>query len=308
MFLFIIGLIIGVVAICGLGVGVFGDSDYKVGGLATMVIAGIIAFACIFGSMVATVGTSDVGIETAFGKTITDLPPGFHLTAPWANVTNWDGSVQSVTYGRNTDQSKPDHCLLVRIGGQQSACLALTFTYRVRDGAADALFKAYRGSQSAMNSLLVVRTVDTDLNTLLETFSPIQAMATGNSGAAALSPYAAKVISDIQSQIGTDIIPLSLSLPYVVYDPSTTARLNAFQTQIADTLIAVEAEKTAIAQAAAIKTLQSQLGASSAAVVADQCIINVMTPLAKAGISPAGIGCWPGGAGSSTVVIPKVAG
>lgn len=258
---------------------------------------GFIGVLLLIFNVFVTVGTSDVGVETAFGKTVGDLSPGIHLKAPWVAVTGWDGSVQTITYPRGKG------CLLVRIGGQQSACLTLTFTYQVQPGASDRLFKAYRGNQNRMQDVLVARTLDSDLNKTLELFSPIEAMAAGNTRGAALSPYAAQTLTLMRSQIGSDIKVGSLFIPYAAYDPATQARLNAFQTQVADTLIAQQAIKTAQAQ----RTANQDLAASVANpnVIAQQCVTNVLVPLVKAGLNPQGVNCFAGSGGSATVVVPR---
>jgi hypothetical protein len=309
----VIFLIIGVV---GIGAAIL-SKDARVLGVIVGGVATLAAVATLFFGSLATVGTSDVGVESSFGHLTGDLAPGPHLVAPWVSVTNWDDSVQVVTYGRDQDQSKPDHCLLVRIGGGQSACLTLTFAYHVRPSAADDLYRAYRGNQARMNSFLVVRTLDSALNTRLETFSPIEALAASSKGgaptatntkaegAAALSPYARLVENDLKHLIGSDIVVQahSLVIPYVTFDPQTQARLNRYQGSIADYFTAVENEKTAQAQAAANKTLQASVSGDPD-VVAYYCMTHIAAEMVQNGQNPAGFNCWAGSGGSS-VVVPK---
>jgi regulator of protease activity HflC (stomatin/prohibitin superfamily) len=284
---------LALVCLGGIGYAVFGKENRGIGA-AVAAVAAVLAAIVILSASVATIGTSDVGVETAYGKTVGDLPPGLHLVAPWVGVTTWDGSVQTITYDRR-------NCLEVRIGGQQSACLAITFQYKVRDGAADGLFRLYR-TQANMNDKLVVRELDQAVNERLASFSPIEALAAGNQNGTSLVPYAQQVAGQMRSDIGTDIQVLSVFIPYASYDESTTSRLNAYQTQVADTLIAQQAEKTALAQRAANNDLASSV--SNANVIAQECVTNVLVPVVKAGGNPAGINCWPGSSAGSTVVIP----
>lgn len=270
-------------------------------------IAGVFGFAFVltaFFGTITSVGPSDVGVETSFGQTVGDLGPGLHFVWPWVGVTNWDHSVKIVSYGRDTDQSHPNHCLLVKIGGQQSACITLTFAYQVKPQASDALFKAYRGDQDRMHDYLVVRTLDNDINRRLEIFSPITAAVAGNAQAEALSPYARTIENDLRHLIGNSIsIPKqALVIPYVSYDGGTQDRLNQIQTAKADTVIANQQKLTALAQAAAYKTLQHQLGSGGTNVIAAQCVNQVMEPMIKRGQNPAGVQCWPGGSGSQGVI------
>lgn len=293
----IVVILFGIVGLCATGYAVWASGKPDESPLLGVAIAAgcaVLAGAILFFASVVTVGTSDVGIETAFGRTVGDLPPGFHLKAPWDSVTTWDGSVQTIDYPRGAG------CLQVRIGNQQSACVALTFQYQVRDGAADQLFRKYR-TQSVMTQRLVVTSLDQTVNNVLETYSPIEAAATGNTGAAALSPYAARVVDIMRQQIGSLVNVEKLFIPYATYDPQTTARLNALQTQRADTLIAQEAVKTAEQQKLANDKLAQSV--ANANVIANNCVNNVLIPIVKAGGTPSGISCWPG-SGGSTVVVP----
>jgi regulator of protease activity HflC (stomatin/prohibitin superfamily) len=307
--------IVVILVLLAIGGVIFGVVTRQWGGWAVAGGAGLLAIIVLFFSSFASVGTSDVGVETAFGKTVGDLSPGPHLKPPWDNVTAWDDSVQVVSYGRDQNQNKPDHCLLVRIGGGQSACLTLTFAYQVKPSASDALFKAYRGNQARMNDYLIVRTLDSDLNSRLETYSPIEALAKVGTGpgaaaksqaAAALSPIARLVETDLGHLIGGDIIvrPHALVIPYVAFDPQTQARLNRYQASIADTFIAAQNIQTASKQAAAAKILHSQIS-NDPNVVAYFCMANIAEAMVKQNMNPAGFNCWQGGGGGSTVVVPK---
>lgn len=290
-----------------------GSSQYSaIPGLIIGTVAWALAALVLIFASVATVGTSDVGVETAFGKTVGDLSPGFHLKPPWVSVTGWDDSVQIVSYGRDQNQTHPDHCLLVRIGGGQSACLTLTFAYQVKPSASDALFKAYRGDQARMHDYLIVRTLDSDLNSRLESYSPIEALATCSQhgktckNAAALSPVARLVETDLMHLIGGDVTikPHALVIPYVAYDSQTQGRLNRYQASIADTFIAGQNVITAGKQALAAKELHAQIS-NDPTVVAYTCMTNIAEQMVKQGMNPAGFSCWPGSGGGSTVVVPK---
>lgn len=288
----IFAAILFLIAIAGILYAIF-STESRIYGAIAGVTAGIVGILTLLFASVQTVGTSDVGVETAYGKTVGDLPPGLHMIPPWVNVTTWDGSVQTISYGR-------DNCLQVRIGGQQSACITLTFQYQVLPRSADSLFKQYRTQQN-MNDKLVLRSLDQAVNEQLATFSPIEAVAGGNPNGASLVPFAKLVAAQVNSEIGNDIKVGAVFMPYATYDPSTTGRLNALQTQVADTLIAQQAVKTSQAQKQANDTLAQSV--TNANVIAQQCVTNVLVPLTKAGINPAGISCWPG-SGGSTVVVP----
>lgn len=284
------------------GASIWGGSQNRPGFIAGAIGAFVLTALVLLFSTYTSVGPSDVAVVTAFGHTEGDLGPGLHFIAPWKATTTWDGSVQTISYGRDTDQAHPDHCLLVRIGGQQSACITVTFQYQVERDAVDSLFVRYRTQQN-MNGALVVRDLDGALNTQLQSFSPIQALAAGNPNGASLVPYAARVKAQMTAEIGSDIRVVAVVLPFAQYDPQTTSRLNQFQAQIADTLIATQQVKTNAQLALANSEIARSVANPN--VIEQQCVTNVLIPLVKAGLNPQGVNCFPGGGSSATVVIPK---
>ena len=298
MGLIVLWIFLGLIALGGV-IGAFAaDAGYKWVGVVIAVVALLAeAMAVIFGCMT-SIGSSDIGVITSFGKPAGDLGPGVHWLSPTANVTVWDGSIQKISYDRNS-------CLQVKIGGGQSACLTLTFTYRIKGSAVDNLFIHYR-TQDAVNDLLVTRELDQAINTQLQNYSPITEISKGSSNPTSMVPFIAPIVKQMQTEIGTDIeiSSQSLVMPYVTFDDSTTNRLNAYQTQKVDTLIAQEAENTSVAQAKALQNLQ-QTTAKDPNAIADWCFTNIMAPVVKAGGNPAGIQCWPGGSAPSVVITPR---
>lgn len=315
MGIIILLIIMALIVAVATGLAIFGpkadrnSDDVPVRGIAAIVAAvvGVLGILVLLFSMATTVGPSDIGVETAFGKTVGDLTPGFHLIPPQNSVAIWSGSVQTITYGRDTNQAKSDHCLLVRIGGQQSACLALTFQYQIRPNAADSLFRLYR-SQGNMNDKLVLRSLDQAANEQLANFSPVEAASACGTATVcpgeSLVPFAHKITAQMRSDIGGNIVVRSLFIPYVAYDPTLTARLNSIQNQRADTIIANLQVLTNQKLAAANRALATSVSKDPNVIIAN-CVNQVLIPIVKAGqIPPPGL-CNLTGGGSNTVVVPK---
>lgn len=297
------GIIVLEIIFAAIGIGgllwlFLGQEGYRWIGAAVTAVMIISGGWALGASMYTPIGSSDIGVVTSYGKPAGDLTPGVHWLEPWKNVTVWDGSVQTISYSRN-------NCLNVKIGGGQTACLVLTFTYRVLGSAVDSLFIKYR-TQSAMNDLLVTRELDQAINTQLQNYSPITEVAAGSKNPTSMVPFIQPILNQMTAEIGDDIsmTPQSLVMPYVTFDDQTTNRLNAYQTQKVDTLIAQEAENTANMQAAALDKLQSATAKDQNA-IADWCFTNIMAPVVKAGGNPAGIQCWPGGSSPNVVITPK---
>lgn len=297
MGLIVLWIFIGLVFLGGL-IGAFVARESSSKGIAVLIaLVAAVAEVCaiVFGCLT-TIGPSDIGVITSFGKPAGDLTPGVHWLSPTANVTVWDNAVQDVTYTRQQP-------LQVHIGGQQTAYLAVTLQYQIKPGAIDQLFQKYR-KQPNMQQLLVTRSLDQAINDQLQNFSPIDAVAAGTSNGDSLVPFQSLVKNQMISDIGQWIDVESVFMPYVSYDPETTARLNSLQTQKADTLIAAEAVRTAEQRAAALRDLQNQANLSTNA-IAELCFQNVLEPIVKAGGNPAGIQCWPGGSAANVVITPK---
>ncbi len=206
-------VILGVIIIAGIIAGISGREGSRWIGWAVAALAAVIEAIVIITTMMVTVGSSDIGVITSFGKPAGDLTPGVHWLSPTASVTIWDGSIQTISYDRNS-------CLNVKIGGGQSACLTLTFTYQLRADSVDAMFIQYR-TQAAMQDKLVLRALDQAINTQLQNYSPITEIAKGSLNPTSMVPFIQPILTQMQQDVGGSIIinpQHSLVMPYVTFD------------------------------------------------------------------------------------------
>ena len=104
--LFVFAIVIFIIAVIlfliGKGLRKRGSSDDTKDAAPMLYIVGaaVLAFGLLltFFSSYTTVSTKNVGITTAFGRTVGHLSNGLHFIAPWEQVTEMDAAIQADSY------------------------------------------------------------------------------------------------------------------------------------------------------------------------------------------------------------------
>ena len=268
------------------------DSEITAGWGIASGVALVLGFLVLLISSYNAIGTQNIGVITSFGRPDGEVANGIHWVAPWKNVTQIDGAIQTQTF-------EGGNCVPVRIGEQQTACANVILRWRVVPSAADELFRNYHGGSSVIADLagsLVHPDFVSALNQNLDTYNPVAATAAAPGTAANphLSAISNQVAVQMQGDLRGQIDVLSVVIPQLTYQASVQERINQEDQQVAQTIIANEAIKTAQAQALANKTLANSVSNDPNVLVA-QCM-NVLEALQKSGGQiPVGFSCWPGG-------------
>jgi hypothetical protein len=291
---------------------------YKIG--ASFCIALALLMAVL--STAREVPSKSVGVPTTLGKVGAAAGPGVHFGNPFRRMNILDETVQTTTFEGCHDEfcqgPHPEHgnCLEVRIGGQQTACLDVTFQWRIRDSAASELFNNYNhsglGIMSEITNAVVIRELKQVVNNVLGDYQPIQDVAaTAGVGNSQFSTFGHIVYNQMQADIGSQItifVPQGTKtknrvvlMPLLRYDGSLQGRLNQVQAQFAETAIAKQQLATNEAQAAANAALLKSVENES--VLKAQCL-QIIQAAQKAGYRglPATLNCGLGNA--SQVAIP----
>jgi SPFH domain/Band 7 family protein len=299
MFFFVVGLVFVMAAIIVLLIPSSTFAEKGATGAGLLLIA-ILAFAV---STVTIVGTKKVGVVTTFNKPVDTMSNGIHLKAPWQKVTELDGAIQTDNHTGGSVE-KPNGCTLVRIGNQSTACVDNTIRWRIRQHAADALFRDYRSFDHIRDSL-VTRDLIVALNDVFATYNPLgnlnSNVTTAPPSLEALSAQVRELLvgkNGTSGRIGNQIEVLSVFTPIIHHDNQTQRKINQYQAAKADTRIALQKVKTAVNEAKANKTLAGSVS-NDPNVLVSKCLDLVRTGVAL----PAGFTCWPGG--SSAVVVPS---
>lgn len=267
--------------------GLPGVVPIAVGGLALLVL---------LSTAVTFVGTRDIGVVTSFGRPERHLDNGIHLKAPWESVSTLDGAIQTDNYTGTSD------CTDIRIGNESMACVDNTIRWRIKPEAGDTLFQDYHDMDKIRDSL-VTRELKAALNGVLHDYNPLNQIANNQAGATPdLNLFGSSVAALMRKEIGSQIDVINVIIPIIRFDASTQQKLNAYQAEVANTHIAQQKEKTALAQALANNNLSKSVS-NDPNVLVSKCfdILDEMVRNNKQ--IPAGFSCWPGG--GSALVLPS---
>jgi regulator of protease activity HflC (stomatin/prohibitin superfamily) len=123
-------------------------------------------------SMVKVVGATDVGIPTTFGKVGDPLLPGFHLVAPWTEVTTFSSRLQvSDMTSKSTEGDRVgDDSVTVLASEGGSLGIDVTVRYTILPDEAGALFKKVR-SMEGIRDILVRPTVRSQMRNVYSRYT-----------------------------------------------------------------------------------------------------------------------------------------
>jgi regulator of protease activity HflC (stomatin/prohibitin superfamily) len=236
------------------------------------------------------VGTRQIAIVTTFGRpTGVSLNNGFHTKWPWQMTHPMDGAVQIDKYVK---EGNNDQRIVVRLGNQSTALADVSIRWQLKQPAAPELFQQYKTFDNVRVNL-IERNLSVALNEVFASFNPLDPQ---NLDVSPL-PSLAKRAADIMRQdVGGQVDIFDVNVPTIQYDQGTEDKINQLNQQRAQTSIAVEAQKTAEAQAKANEILSRSIS-NDPNVVVQNCI----TAAINKGISP--LGCWPGSSVLPTVPV-----
>lgn len=296
-------LILAVIATGVLVVSVAGNFSYPQDRKeARRVGFGVLALALVFFllSCFTIVGTRNVGIVTTFNRTTGTLDNGWHLIAPWQDVTEWDGKLQNLKFS-DTDDKDDGPGVAVRLGNQSTATIDLILQYRLttNEGVLE-LFRQY-GSEESLKKNLVQKNLQAALNEAFKTYDPIMALASSGPNrtpTTGMPELAEKTLALFRATMpaGIEVVDLTIVMPH--FDPQTEDRIKQYNAAIQDTAIATQREETAKAIQRANEIL-AQSNASPA-VLYQNCLDMVERVVKAGGRLPEAFTCGTDG----SVVIP----
>lgn len=257
------------------------------GGVLAVVVGVVIAaFACT-----TVVPTREIGIKTTFGRPSGELGNGFHVIAPWEDVTNMDGAIQLQSFQAKSF-NEPESAIKVRLGNNSSAYVDMNLNWRLKPEAAPQMFQDYRTFDNIRQNL-VDKQAQVALSKEFATFDPTaQAQGTDFPG------MASRVKEDLQNAVGKDIEVLDVRIPGIFYDQGTQDRIDQHNQKVQETKNAAQDVETATQQ-----RLASEQRANQAAPDLKVAIFNCLNDQVKAGKDPAG--CW-GQVGSNSQALISV--
>jgi regulator of protease activity HflC (stomatin/prohibitin superfamily) len=276
----------GLGCVAGAGLAAAGYEGVTRGIGVAVLILGVALFAV---SGLKSVPVKNIGVPQSFGAVGRGyFSPGIHETwTPWEHLTDIDETVQTTTF-------EGGNCLQVRIGGQQTACADITIQWQVRPEAAGSLFSDYANQGNLMTTVtdaVVVRELKQVVNSVMGDYNPItdvQTVTNSNSATSQFSQFGPTILADMRADIGNRITVLTVLLPYVHYDASVEAKLEAIQQAFANYAIAKENVLVNQQQAQAFV----KLGIPNLNQLVAQCLTDVKEDANL----PTGFQCMPGSA------------
>lgn len=237
--IFSLGLV-ALLAVVALLIGIFakkkdGFDEIPVKGAALGVGAVLtVVFLCIWGFSSATViDPRHVGVVNAFGKTTDALDNGFHWVAPWATVTEFDGTIQSMTLAG--DQGDDNH-VVVRLKDGSTAHVNTNLQWRINSedkAGVKQLFGDYRDPVK-VDELFVERQTRAAVYTAFATFDPTAGIVDSTTPTP-IAAYAANALDGLRTAIGNKGITLvSLTISDIAYDGTTNAKIARLRALAAD--------------------------------------------------------------------------
>jgi regulator of protease activity HflC (stomatin/prohibitin superfamily) len=130
-------------------------------------------------SMVKVIGATDVGIPTTFGKVGDPLLPGFHLVAPWTEVTTFSTRLQvsDMTQKPTEGDRTGDDSVTVLASEGGSLGIDVTVRYTILPDKAGTLFKKVR-SMDGIRDIIVRPTVRSEMRNVYSRFTAEQGYTT----------------------------------------------------------------------------------------------------------------------------------
>lgn len=254
------------------------------------IVVGVVAILLLALSSITMVSTKNIGVVTTFGRPSQFLDNGPHLIAPWQDVTELDGAIQT---DNHIDEGDKKTAIDARLGNNSTARVDTTVVWRLKPEAAPSLFQDYRGFD-AIRDNLVTREFTAAINDTLAGYNPLTQVGEGDG--AINGKLATLVLDKLKVKVGNRIEVIGVNIPVIHFDDRTQQSINNLQTEIANTKIAEQRQLTAIAEAKANTKLAESVS-HDPNVLVSKCLDLVR----EKGGSPAG--CWPGSAGA-VVAIP----
>lgn len=285
MVLFIFSILAFAVAI--LGIIVFtktSDRNIKSTTLGITAASGVFGLIFLIFASTTIISTRNVGVVVSFGKAETTLENGFHFKKPWANVIEYNGTIQTIEETNNQDG---DNRIKVNLANGAPAWVSLKAQWQVEGSEVQELYANYR-TFNDVSDRFVARVIEQSTLNVFSGFNPIDAFKADSEGTQVFDYVTLqnKIVAESNKQFENRVKIINLTLT-PEFDEATTQRIQSISSEIANTRIAEQEALTAAARVDAYNTINSAIAANPLVLV-DKCL-NALQP----GQSPEG--CWPYG-------------
>lgn len=235
MITIVILLVLSLATVAGVAAAVFGRDETREAGIAAAVVFGVIT-ALVFGLQSAKViGANEVGVPATFGKLGTPLQSGFHLVKPWTEVATLPTRPRTFTT-----------VATVRTSESGSVAVRLSGRWAVKREDAAALYQQVRtGDEARIQDEVIGPNLISAAGAYMGGLTNFDAVSGGKweANANGIETIAAKYLAKYGITVDT------VQVREVNPDDATERAIALFSAQQRATNIALEAQKTASAEA-----------------------------------------------------------
>lgn len=213
-------------------------------------ISGLAVFIALTLTVIAaawTVPQRNIGIVTSANKATGETTgAGWHWTAPWKKIEDWDASRQSYDHLGNRE-SEDKRCIDVRITGMDTACVEVLVEWETQSGKASEQWASYRKNFDFFVSKRVDPNLKDAVAAAFRSHDPTKNVDVKTAAIVpiAMTDFKAPLESEIISRIGMDIKVLSVTFGQIHYSTETQNTINAFRAKVMEARNLEQDEKNA---------------------------------------------------------------
>jgi prohibitin 1 len=296
MFALIILILLGLATVVAFVVGFFlptesksrySDTNPKFAAFVTAGVALVLTLVVFFLTSITSVEARTVGIQTEFGKSVGTLSPGFHMTAPWSEVTEFPTSTQNLDLdGSDKDDQGTPVKVKFDNGGQGAVNLDVNWRVESNDKA-QALWNAWKEWEKVEGNVVKPRAISSTAQ-VVGAYSPQDATNSSNNET---------IAGDIKSKLNGELARYGIkvddvNLKAIDVDANTQARIDKNAAAVADIDTAKAKQDRARIDNETNK-LKAQSQSLSPGALVDKCLDVVDAwDVKKNGNLPAGWNCF----------------
>lgn len=208
-------------------------------------VSGLAVFIALTLTVIAsawTVPQRNIGIVTSANKATGETTgAGWHWTAPWEKIEDWDA-------GRQTfDHLDENTCVQVRITGMDTACVEVLIEWEAKAEKAPEQWASYRKNFNFFKDRRVNPNLTDALNASFRSHDPVK---TVDAKSAAIIPvdmneFKKPTMDEINSRIGADVNVLSITFGFIRYNEGTQKTIDAYRAKVMEARNLEQDEKNA---------------------------------------------------------------
>lgn len=236
-------IVTGVLVIVALGFLILGETKGE-RAISAVVLAAIVLWTIIMS--LTAVPAKDDGVIVTFGSVSNrTLNSGIHMKAPWSNVVDIDGTIQTDRYHGKTDGDDHSSCIEVQIGDGSTTCMSVTNRWRVNPDHTDEVYKNYRSNNPTdhLRDAVVSTELLAAAQDVAGTYNPVNTLKVVDPNDTAanvsfkpdLKAMSEDLTNEMKQRVGDLVIIESVTISFLPTPADTQRKISAFTAEVANT-------------------------------------------------------------------------